>query len=165
LALFKARRPDFVVTDLKMAGMDGVQVLRECRALEPDVPVMVITAYGTIDVAVDAMKAGAHDFLTKPFSPDVLRLKVERALETRRARTRAERLQRENEILRGRWTRCRLRRDRGASAAHPEDLRDRRPGGPSDSSVFISGESGTGKELVRGRCTTAAPAGTGPSCG
>jgi two-component system response regulator HydG len=149
LALFKARRPDFVVTDLKMAGMDGVQVLRECRALEPDVPVMVITAYGTIDVAVEAMKAGAHDFLTKPFSPDVLRLKVERALETRRARTRAERLQRENEILRGEVDTLQGF-DEIVGQSPPIrrifEIVDRVA--PSDSSVLISGESGTGKELV-----------------
>jgi two-component system response regulator HydG len=149
LALFKARRPDFVVTDLKMAGMDGVQVLRECRALEPDVPVMVITAYGTIDVAVEAMKAGAYDFLTKPFSPDVLRLKVERALETRRARTRAERLQRENEILREEVDTLQGF-DEIVGQAPPIrrifEIIDRVA--PSDSSVFISGESGTGKELV-----------------
>ena len=149
LQRFKERRPDFVVTDLKMAGMDGVELLRHLRVLDADVPVLLITAYGTIDVAVEAMREGAYDFLAKPFSPPVLRLKIERGLETRKSRSQTERLQRENEILRGE-----------VEAAHgfeeivgaSEPVRrifsiiDRVA--PSDSSVFIHGESGTGKELV-----------------
>jgi two-component system response regulator HydG len=149
IARFKAKRADFVITDLKMSGMDGLAVLRECRRLDPDVPVLLITAYGTIEVAVEAMKEGAHDFLTKPFSPDVLRLKVERGLEARRARTQAERLQRENEILRGEVDSIRGKGEIiGASEAVRRIFQIVEKVAPSDSSVLVSGESGTGKELV-----------------
>src|SRR5688572_22145845 len=87
LALFKSRGDvDFVITDLKMEGMDGVEVLKQLGALDPDTITMIITAYGTVETAVEAMKLGAFDFLTKPFAPEVVRLKVERALELRSAR-------------------------------------------------------------------------------
>src|SRR5678815_1200067 len=93
LATFKSRGDvDFVITDLKMQGMDGVEVLRQVSSLDADAVTMIITAFGTVETAVEAMKLGAFDFLTKPFAPEVVRLKVERALElrsTRRARTRA----------------------------------------------------------------------------
>ncbi|MEM9492738.1 MAG: response regulator, partial [Myxococcota bacterium] len=71
--IFKSR-PDihFVITDLKMDGMDGVEVLRQIAEREPDVPTMIITAYGTVETAVEAMKLGAFDFLTKPFAPEVV---------------------------------------------------------------------------------------------
>src|SRR5688572_28261986 len=82
----KESRADFVITDLKMEGMDGVEVLRAVREIDPDCPAMIITAFGTVETAVEAMKLGAFDFLIKPFAPEVVRLKVERALELRAAR-------------------------------------------------------------------------------
>jgi two-component system response regulator HydG len=168
VALFQSRRPAFVVTDLKMAGMDGVEVLRRCRALDPDVPVLLITAFGTIEIAVDAMKEGAFDFLTKPFGTDVLRLKIERGLELRRGRARAERLERENEILR-----AEVEGGFDELVGQSEAMRrvyaivDRVA--PSDSSVFLFGESGTGKELVARALHHRSPRAQGPfvrvSCG
>src|SRR4051812_4023105 len=96
-----ARSPaDFVITDLKMAGMDGLEVLRRLREIDADCPTLLVTAYGTVEAAVEAMKLGAMDFLTKPFAPEVVRLKVERGLELRAARRLTERLQLENERLR-----------------------------------------------------------------
>src|SRR5687767_4675173 len=74
---FRARRGiDFVITDLKMDGASGVDVLKAVAAADPDVPVMIITGFGTVETAVEAMKLGAFDFLTKPFPPEVVRLKV-----------------------------------------------------------------------------------------
>src|SRR5690606_28184005 len=100
LARFKERRDiGFVITDLKMEGMDGVQVLREIQALDPDVPTMIITAYGSVETAVEAMKLGAFDFLTKPFAPEVVRLKVERALELGEARRGKRKLEALSEYL------------------------------------------------------------------
>src|SRR5262245_11178376 len=90
---FKRIRPDFVITDLKMEGLDGVEVLRSVRELDPDCPAMIVTAYGTVETAVEAMKLGAFDFLIKPFAPEVVRLKVERALELRMARRARGRLE------------------------------------------------------------------------
>ena len=83
LAAFARNPADFVITDLKMAGMDGLEVLRRIRELDVDCPTLLITAHGTVEAAVEAMKIGAMDFLTKPFAPEVVRLKVERALELR----------------------------------------------------------------------------------
>ena len=93
IALFKQHPADFVITDLKMDGATGVDVLREITAADPDVPILVMTGFGTVDVAVEAMKLGAFDFITKPVAPEMIRIKVERALELcgmRRARRRAE---------------------------------------------------------------------------
>src|SRR5262252_7471961 len=98
---FKEARADFVITDLKMEGLDGVEVLRSVREIDPDCPAMIITAFGTVETAVEAMKLGAFDFLIKPFAPEVVRLKVERALELRNARKAKGRLEAENAYLRG----------------------------------------------------------------
>src|SRR5690348_7504665 len=67
---FKLRRPDFVITDLKMEGPSGVDVLRVLSGLDPDVPIMIITGFGTVETAVEAMKLGAFDFITKPIQPE-----------------------------------------------------------------------------------------------
>src|SRR5687768_1487094 len=83
---FKAKRADFVITDLKMEGATGVEVLRTISAIDADVPIMLITGFGTVETAVECMKLGAFDFLTKPIQTEVVRLKVERALELAAAR-------------------------------------------------------------------------------
>ena len=88
---------DFVITDLKMEGMDGVEVLRQVAAFDPDAVTMIITAFGTVETAVEAMKLGAFDFLTKPFAPEVVRLKVERALELRSARRAKAKVEAQND--------------------------------------------------------------------
>jgi two-component system response regulator HydG len=90
---FKAKRADFVITDLKMEGQTGVDVLKAISAIDPDVPIMIITGFGTVETAVEAMKLGAFDFITKPIQTEVVRLKVERALElcaARRGRRKAD---------------------------------------------------------------------------
>jgi two-component system response regulator HydG len=150
LATLKERGDvDFVVTDLKMEGMDGVEVLRQVSAFDPDAVTMIITAFGTVETAVEAMKLGAFDFLTKPFAPEVVRLKVERALELRairRARARVE-------------AQCDYLRSEAEKRYHFAELIGDAPAmrqifatlakiAPTDSSVFVFGESGTGKELV-----------------
>ena len=86
---------DFVITDLKMEGVGGLEVARTVKEIDPACPVLIVTAFGTVETAVEAMRLGAMDFLQKPFAPEVLRLKVERALELRgeklgRARAEAE---------------------------------------------------------------------------
>src|SRR5678815_2575722 len=78
---FKGKRADFVITDLKMEGGTGVDVLKGITAMDPDVPIMIITGFGTVETAVEAMKLGAFDFITKPIQSEVVRLKVARALE------------------------------------------------------------------------------------
>ena len=91
---------DVVLTDLRMEGMDGIKVLEEIKERSPDTVVMLITAYGTIETAVQAMRTGAFDFVTKPFSQDELRFRVEKALEHRQLAQDKTRLENENEYLR-----------------------------------------------------------------
>jgi len=146
---------DLVITDLKMAGMDGMKVLRRVREDYPEVDVLVITAYGTIETAVEAMKLGATDFLTKPFSSEEFAVKVERLVQSREER---ERLRLENRSLRVENTCLREGLDvemearYGDIVGESEAMRrvyrwiDRVA--RSDSTVMVYGESGTGKELV-----------------
>jgi signal transduction histidine kinase len=103
LARVHEAAPPLLLVDLKMPEMDGFQVLEEVRRTDPGVVVVVITGYATIATAVEAMKAGAYDFLPKPFTPDELRLVVERGLERRRLKDTAERLQREKELAQRRF--------------------------------------------------------------
>jgi len=147
VALFKEHEVDFVITDLKMEGMDGVQVLREVVAKDADCPTMIITAFGTVETAVEAMKLGAFDFIQKPFAPEVVRLKVQRALELRAARKGRVRLESENEYLRGE-AEGRYSELVGSAPCMQAVFRVIDKVAPTDSSVYISGESGTGKELV-----------------
>src|SRR5687768_10486112 len=84
LKVFDGAAVDLVITDLKMDGLDGMGVLRAVKARKPDVPVLLITAFGSIETAVQAIKLGAQDFVVKPVSTDVVRTKVEHALEWRR---------------------------------------------------------------------------------
>jgi two-component system response regulator HydG len=148
LELFKASRGvDFVITDLKMDTVGGVDVLRAIGAADPDVPVMIITGFGTVETAVEAMKLGAFDFLTKPFPTEVVRLKVERALELAAARRGRRRLEAHNEYLvtehEGHFSELIGASDKLAAVRRAVDKVAR-----ADTTVFIAGESGTGKELV-----------------
>jgi two-component system, NtrC family, response regulator HydG len=144
---FKQTPADFVITDLKMEGLDGVAVVRSMRELDPDCPAMIITAFGTIETAVEAMKLGAFDFLIKPFAPEVVRLKVERALELRAARRSRGRLEAENAYLRQEES-VRFGEIVGSSEPMRRVFGVVERVAPTDTSVAIYGESGTGKELV-----------------
>lgn len=147
LAKFRKRDVDFVITDLKMTGMDGVDVLRAVTERDPDCPTLIITAFGTVDTAVEAMKLGAFDFLQKPFEPDVVRLKVQGALELRAARRARQRLESENEILRAEQHDA-VGQLVGESPAIKSIHHVVSKVALTDCSVLIQGESGTGKELV-----------------
>jgi two-component system response regulator HydG len=148
VATFKQRGDvDFVITDLKMEGMDGVEVLRQVTGLDADAVAMIITAFGTVETAVEAMKLGAFDFLTKPFAPEVVRLKVERALELRATRRAAARAQATSDYLRAE-NEAHYGELVGGSAQMKAVYTTITKVAPTDSSVFIFGESGTGKELV-----------------
>ena len=81
LRLFEEVSPALVVTDMKMPGMDGMQVLKAVKERSPETLVIMITAFGTVDIAVEAMKGGAYDYITKPFNRDELRLTVAKALQ------------------------------------------------------------------------------------
>ncbi len=151
LALFRSCSDvvDFVITDLKMDGVDGVEVLRRIRDSHPDCPTMIITAYGTVETAVEAMKLGAFDFLTKPFEPEVVRLKVERALELASARRARRKLEEQNQYLVEQAQPVVSFADLvGSSEKMQRIFKMVQKVAGTDSTVIISGESGTGKELV-----------------
>jgi len=149
LKLLAGRRIDFVVTDLKMEPMDGLGVLKAVLAEDEDAVVMLMTAFGTVETAVEAMKLGAFDFITKPFTPDVLRAKVGQALEVAAVKRDRARLRAENQLLREEArAEARLESLVGQSAAMQAVFQTIRKVAPTDSSVLVSGESGTGKELV-----------------
>ncbi|HHS12233.1 MAG TPA: response regulator [bacterium] len=92
--------PDLVLLDLKMPGLSGMEVLDRTRNMDPNLVIVVITGYATVESAVEAMKYGAYDYLPKPFTPDELRLIVRRGLERRRIRMERDRLQEEKETMR-----------------------------------------------------------------
>ncbi|MBP8132283.1 MAG: sigma-54-dependent Fis family transcriptional regulator [Candidatus Hydrogenedentes bacterium] len=142
LARMEATIYDVAITDLKMAPMDGLELLRRARAVSPDTPVIVMTAYGTIESAVAALKEGAADYLLKPFTPDAIEVAVERCLE--RAR-----IARENRYLRDEID---ARYDFGAMIGDSPAMRvvyeQIRKVADSRATVFIRGETGTGKELA-----------------
>ncbi len=149
LAAYARRHADVVVTDLRMVPVDGLTLVRRLRELDPEATVLVVTAHGSVPAAVEAMRAGAIDFVEKPFSPELLAARVEKAAEIARERRGA--------------------RDAHARAAALDEDRAREAGplglvgaseamarvreqvkkvAATDATVLVLGESGTGKELV-----------------
>jgi len=133
---------DVVVTDLRMPGASGTQLCKEVVRLFPDIPVLLMTAFGSLDSAIEAIQAGAYDFLTKPFEPERLELSLRRALADRSLRDEVRQLRRQTGSRPG---------HAGMVGTSPPmerlyGLIDRI--GQSQASVLILGESGTGKELV-----------------
>jgi DNA-binding NtrC family response regulator len=154
LLLFAADRHALVITDVKMPGMSGLEVLRRVKERAPETPVLVITAHADVDLAVAAMKAGAFDFIGKPFHREHLVLTVDKALEQRR-------LRREIESLKIRAAGVeRPLVHKSAAMARALEIADRVA--PSAASVLITGESGTGKELVARRIHVRSPRAAGP---
>ena len=133
---------DLVVTDMRLTGMSGIDVLIRSKELFPDTEVVVMTAYGTIEGAVEAIKSGAYDYLTKPFQPEELTLVAERALERKGL---AQRVRLLEQAVRGQSL---FEEIVCTSQAMDDVLRMVDQVARLDSTVLITGESGTGKELI-----------------
>lgn len=141
LQLAKKNNYDLIIADLKMPQMTGIELYENIKN-DTDSIYIIITAYGTIQSAVDAIKRGIYDYIPKPFTPDEVRIPVRRALEKKR-------LERENIALRTQIeARYSFQNIIGNSAEMREIFRIMRHAASSDSNVLITGESGTGKELV-----------------
>ena len=155
-AALRASRPAVVLSDLRLTEGDGFGVLRASKDLDPELPVIVMTAFGSIQDAVAAMKEGALDFLAKPVDPDHLLLMVERALTQRRMAT-------ENLILKEE-----LAQRRGAPQIVGEDPQLKQVSlalhraAATDTTVLLEGESGTGKELFARALHALSPRADGP---
>ena len=156
LEYLQAGEFDIVITDFKMPGIDGLEVLKKTVELWPDCRVIMITAFGTIEHAVSAMKMGAHDYITKPISPDHLEMIVSKALEYKNLTTENRQLKREiNE-------KYSFENIIGKSAVMQDVFELIRRASPSHSTILINGESGTGKELVAKAIHFNSPCSGGP---
>jgi two-component system, NtrC family, response regulator HydG len=151
LDILQEEGADLVITDLRMANVDGMEVLKRVKESSPGTDVLVLTAYGTLETAVEAMKLGATDFITKPFSTEEFAVKIERILKNRDER---ERLRKENVALRveNAWLKedvqTRYSEIVGESPAMQTVFNWVDRVARSESTAMIYGESGTGKELV-----------------
>lgn len=147
--ILSERTADLVITDLRMPNLDGIGLLRQLRENHNDIPVIVVTAYGTVESAVDAMKYGASDYIVRPFELDAVTAAVERAL-------RLGKVQRENRFLRQEveqgW-----RGFIGTSPAMQQIYTQIQQVAATKTSVLIQGETGTGKELVARAIHNASP--------
>ena len=142
LEIYRTSDLDLVVTDMKMPEMDGIALLENIKQLDPDLPVMMMTAHGTIDKAVEAMQKGAYTYILKPFDNERLTIYVNKAIavyqvikENRRLRDEVESQYRFGNII-------------GKSKAIHDVFETIQKVAPSSATVIIEGESGTGKELV-----------------
>jgi two-component system NtrC family response regulator len=157
LAKVKAGLFHVVITDLSMKGMSGLDLLRTIRQVEPECAVLMITAYGTQRIAVEAMKAGAEDYLPKPFDNDELRIKVRHVMEKQLLRRAYSQLLEQINLENGRFAGM-----IGQSRAMMRVFETIEKVATTDVTVLVRGESGTGKELVARAIHARSPRAKGP---
>jgi len=149
LEILKNKRPDIIVADIRMPEMDGIELLKKIKELEADSPVIIMTAHASIDVAVEAMRQGAFDFIEKPFRAKDLELKIKKGLEKLSLLKEVKRLSRENEYLK---MEAKSRYNTDEIIGNSEKMQSvyalLEKVSSSNSNVLILGESGTGKELA-----------------
>ena len=132
---------DLILMDMRMPGMDGIEATRQIYGYNPAIPIIIMTAYSSIPTAIEALKSGAFDYVTKPLDFDALKLIMERALKHTR-------LEQENEALKQQLARVRVPEMLGRSPAMQQLIETIGLVAPSEATVLITGESGTGKGLV-----------------
>ncbi len=156
LEILQKETVDIVLTDLRMPGMDGMELLKQCAKMEDKPACVMLTAYGSIENAVEAMRAGAADFMTKPINLDQLEIVIERVLKTKQ-------LEQENIKLKSQLDKKYGLEGIIGSTPIMEELFDLiRQVAPTRSTVLIQGESGTGKELVANAIHRLSPRKNGP---
>ncbi len=148
--------PDLVLTDLKMPGMDGIELLAKVKEHDPDTAVVVMTAFGAVETAVGAMRAGAHDYLTKPVNVTELSLVIKREIEQRHLRAEA------NQLRARLAERYRFENIVGNAAVMQDVFKIVSQVAGARASVLLSGESGTGKELIAAAIHQSGPRAKGP---
>ena len=156
LERFETFTPDLVVTDVKLGDMNGLDILAKIKKNAPDIPVIVMTAFGSIEMAVQAMNKGAFNFITKPFDRDTLISSCKKALELRRLRSKTKLMSSEINRLTG---------TEGivtASSVMKELLEKTSRAANSEATVLITGESGTGKEVLARLIHQNSPRSNGP---
>jgi DNA-binding NtrC family response regulator len=152
----KGDRWSIMVVDLKMPGMDGLQVLEEAKKVQPDISVVIMTAYATVDTAVSAMKMGAYDYLVKPFDPEELSIMMQKIVAQ-------QSLVRENAVLRQALKQeYRFRDLLSKSPAMQGVFELARTAAKSNSTILVLGESGTGKEVLARAIHAESPRAEGP---
>jgi DNA-binding NtrC family response regulator len=147
LNYFERHQTSMAILDLKMEPIDGIELLKKLKSINPAVEVLMISAYGTVESAVEAMKLGAVDFLTKPFSPEELRIKVNKVFEKIKSEKLIEDLIEQNKILNDELF-TGYEEMVGSSIVMKEVFNLIEQVADKESSVLIQGESGTGKELI-----------------
>jgi two-component system response regulator AtoC len=156
LARIQAERWSILIVDLKMPGIDGLKVLEEAKKLQPDLAVVMMTAYATVDTAVAAMKAGAYDYLVKPFDPEELSLMMQKIVAQ-------QTLVRENVVLRQALKQeYRFRDLLSKSPAMQAVFELARTAARSNSTILVLGESGSGKEVLARAIHAESPRAEGP---
>jgi two-component system response regulator AtoC len=142
LQVLKADAPDLVLLDIRLPGMSGLDAVGEVLKIDPGVPIIIMTAHGTRDTAIDAIRRGAYDYFTKPFRLEEMEIVIRRALEKRKLNFEIERLREELATTPGHgWA-------TSGSRAMAEVMHLIERAAPTDSTVLVMGESGVGKELV-----------------
>ena len=147
LAAFNASPVNIVITDLKMEPMNGIDFLQEIKKVKPETEVMMVSAFGDVQTAVQAMQLGATDFVTKPFSPDELRLRVRNIIDRIKKEETISRLEEQNQLMHSELT-TGYEEIIGKSEEIQQIFQLIEQVAGEDSSILIEGESGTGKELV-----------------
>jgi len=156
LESFENHTPDLVVTDVKLGDMNGLDILTQIKKNNPEIPVIIMTAFGSIEMAVQAMNRGAFNFITKPFDRDTLILSCKKALELKSLRSKTKLMS--NEINRLTGTKGII----SASSVMKELLDTASKAANSEATVLITGESGTGKEVLARLIHQNSPRSNGP---